>query len=198
MAIAKTISSNTIFTPTASATRLCLGPPDYISRRYHKRRWLLSHSSRRLRHTPTQLGRGEPILIVTPDASPPAPAAASQAVPLLQNRTRHASADHRRSTLGFFVRVTPGNGFDIELKAHDVLVAHGAGMGGSEWFDVSPEIAVMGAAGTIGQKLLAISPNQIGQILQIAQGGGAPERGPLRRNLGLLITEAIVMIIMGT
>src|SRR3954451_3569315 len=78
MAIAKKISSNMIFTPTPSATRFCVSGPGLhqrkINRRNHKRRCLLSHSSRRLRHTTTPLGRGEPALTVSPDASPAAPA----------------------------------------------------------------------------------------------------------------------------
>jgi T5orf172 domain-containing protein len=93
-------------------------------------------------------------------------------------RLRELQTGNPRKLQFLFVGVTPGSGYDIELKAQDMLAAHGASIGGSEWFDVSRELAaaaVMGSAGTIGQKLLAISPSQVGQIVRIAQAGGHEE-----------------------
>ena len=91
--------------------------------------------------------------------------------------------------------VTPGPGYDIELKAKDMLASSRTGMnGGEEWFDTSPELAVaalMGSAGRIKQKLHAVAPNQVGQILKIARAGTSA--GPIRRNLGQLIWQAIVI-----
>jgi hypothetical protein len=84
-------------------------------------------------------------------------------------RLRELQTGNPRPLQFSFVGITPGPGFDIEMKAKDMLTRHRANMhgGGDEWFDTSPEIAtaaMMGAAGKIGQKLLAISPSQIGQI----------------------------------
>src|SRR4051794_26063420 len=94
-------------------------------------------------------------------------------------RLRELQTGNPRPLQFCFVGITPGPGFDIEMRAKDMLRSYRTGMtGGDEWVDTSPEIApaaMMGAAGNIGEKLNAISPSHVGQIVRIAQAGGHEE-----------------------
>ena len=55
--------------------------------------------------------------------------------------------------------------------------------------------AMMGAAGRIGQKLNAISPSHIGQIVKIAQSGGNDEMRAYRAGKWLAISFFLVVFV---
>ena len=102
-----------------------------------------------------------------------------------------------------FVGVTPGTGYDIEKRAHDMLANHRCN---GEWFDVTPEMAVAavhGAAHQLGQPIQPLKPEWVDQILKIVAAGGnaasakAPWwRSPWRWALLLLIFWALIFAIL--
>ena len=54
-------------------------------------------------------------------------------------RIRELQAGNPRPLQFSFVGITPGPGFDIEMKAKDILRSYRANMhGGDEWYDTSP------------------------------------------------------------
>jgi hypothetical protein len=115
-------------------------------------------------------------------------------------RLRELQTGNPRPLQFCFVGITPGPGFDIEMRAKDMLRSYRTGMtGGDEWFDTSPEIAtaaMMGAAGNIGQKLNAISPSHVGQIVQIAQAGGDEEMRAYKTGKWLAIAFFLTVFVI--
>lgn len=69
-----------------------------------------------------------------------------------------------------YIAATPGQGYDIEAGAHEMLKSHRVN---GEWFDIAPEMAVAaiaGAAHKLRQPLMETSPEGVEQILAIATG----------------------------
>lgn len=97
-----------------------------------------------------------------------------------------------------FVGVTPGNGYDIEAAAHEMLADRRLN---GEWFDATPAMvvaAVQSAAYQIKQKLLPIEPEQAGEILLIGAMRDAAAVALPKRNLAriLWIVAAVLAAIM--
>jgi hypothetical protein len=84
-----------------------------------------------------------------------------------------------------YVGVTPGNGFDIEGVAHDILASHRCN---GEWFDVKPEMAVAALAAAshrLNQPLAQLQPEMVAEILRIGaiQDAAAANDQPRSRTL---------------
>jgi len=73
-----------------------------------------------------------------------------------------------------YIGVTPGEGFNIERAAHDLLQGHRQS---GEWFSVPASIAigsVIEAAKRLGEPIQQVAPETVPQIIQLANQPDAP------------------------
>ena len=91
-----------------------------------------------------------------------------------------------------FIGCTPGEGYDIEQAAHNVLAAYRLE---GEWFDVAPEMAVAAitsCAWKLGHRLQIISQEQADKALAIA---AAEDRQP-GEGLGMILLRILTGIFL--
>lgn len=92
-----------------------------------------------------------------------------------------------------YIGVTPGTGYDIERATHQILNEYRCV---GEWFNVPEEMAVAAinaAAYRIGQKLVAVDPDQVDRIVQLA-AQETPQKPPMFRKPPKLLLSFIFVV----
>lgn len=98
-----------------------------------------------------------------------------------------------------FIGTTPGQGYDIERAAHDILAPY---VCSGEWFDVSPELAasaVLAAAARLGRPVHAISSDAADHILRVGRSPivSAPiDRAAATRGLFFLLALTVMFAVL--